>query len=230
MATNEKEEWPNEHTIYLATSGAGKGSMIRGNPSIKKPSEKARVIAWDRAKAYPAYYYNEREAFAKALEKAINSGKGFAIGYTGGDASDIVAEHEWWASIVWRVLNGNHRTYIIDEEISETSKTAGKAEHYGALLANQSRKYGGVWHGTAQRPTEVPKTFTDNVAVRYIGRQVPRAAKRMADLIGITDHVELIKLQNGEFLREEMGEVQRGCYKKVNIKRKPLANGVIKTT
>ena len=230
MAINEHEEWPNEHAIYLATSGAGKGSMIRGNPSIKKPREGARVIAWDRAKAFPAYYYNSRSDFAKALEKAINSGKGFAVGYTGGDASDIVREHEWWASVVWDVLNGNYRTYIIDEEVSETSKTAGKAEHYGALLANQSRKYGGVWHGTAQRPTEVPKTFTDNVGVRYIGRQVPRAAKKMADLIGIKDEQQLISLENGEFFREEMGKVERGRYKKVKINRKTLKTGVIKTT
>jgi hypothetical protein len=230
MPINENEEWPNGHTIYLATSGAGKGSMLRGNPDIPKPSQGGRIVVWDRAKAFPAHYYKTRNSFVKALESAVNSGKGFACGYTGGDASNIVAEHDWWARLVWHVLDGRYQTHIVDEEISETSKTAGKAEHYGALLANQSRKYGGVWHGSAQRPTEVPKTFTDNADVRYIGRQVPRAARRMADLIGISDHKELIGLQDGEFLRESRGVIERGRYAKVNIKRRELAGGIIKTT
>lgn len=228
MAKNPNEEWVNEHTVYLADTGGGKGSMLRGNPSIPRPKDKGRIICWDTAAAYPGYFYNTRRGFIKGLESALNSGQGFSVGYMGGDAMDMVKEHEWWANVVWDVLDGDYRTHIIDEELIRTHSSMGKATGYAGLIMNESRKYGGVWHGTAQKPQEIPKTLISRSEVKYFGKCDECDLNYLSKWLSNTD--ELLSLLPGEFYRKEAGNVEKGRYAKVTIKRKMLRNGVIKVT
>lgn len=232
MAVNSNESrWSkNRHTSYLATSGGGKGSMLAGNPDIPKPSDGARIVVWDRVAAFPAYYYESWNGFVKAYEKALNSGKGFAIGYTGSSDRSIIDDHERWAGVVWSNLDGNYETTIIDEEVGGTQNSI--ARKNSSFIACESRKFGAVWHGTAQRTALVPNAFLDNCGVYYVGRQMPNSSKGMASLIGYDgNHEDLRVLQNGEFLRYEKGVVERGRYREIKeIVRKRLKGEVIRTT
>ena len=190
---NENASRSNRHTIYLAKSGAGKSQALKQNKEI--PAKGARVFLWDTNNDHKANRFRTKEAYLKATIKAIASKKGFRLAFTGGgDSGDIIKDYEWWCSVVLAALDGNHETFIIVEELAAVSPSAHKATKNAAIMMNQSRKYGGIFHGTSQRPEEVAKTFTDNCEVVYIGQQKTHNANKYSKKFGIPE--EKIKQLN----------------------------------
>lgn len=170
------------HTLYLATTGGGKSQAVRQNPAI--PWKTGRIVMWDQAGDYPGLHCDTRRGFIKALRAGIESGKGFRVAFSG-EAS--IENYEWWIEVVWSILDGNHDTHIIAEELSGVCSSAGKASPNAAILLNQCRKYGGIFHGVSQKPQEVAKTYYDQAAYKWIGQQKGLAMrKKMAAEIGIT--------------------------------------------
>ena len=170
----------NEHTLYLAASGGGKSQALAQNKAI--PSKGARVILWDASGDHPGLHFEGRAKFIKALQKGISGGRGFRVAYAGSTVEDF----EWWCEVCWSVLDGDHRTYLIAEELSQVCPSPAKATPCAAVLLNQSRKYGGIFHGTSQKPQEVAKTFYDQCEQKFIGRQKGEAmCKKMGREIGL---------------------------------------------
>lgn len=197
---NPDPRWPNEHELYLAWSQGGKSQALHAN--ARAPHRGVRTIMWDHAPDHPGDHFRTRQGFTKALKFAIQRGGGFRIAYAGPRTRE---EHEWWCEVVWSCLDGRYRTYAYDEEISAIVPGPGKADPNAATLLNEGRKFGLVWHGTAQRSTEIPKTYFEGVRYTWVGVQKTRAAKkRMADQIGVElDRIE--QLQPMQFLVDDGG-------------------------
>lgn len=224
---NPNESWAAEHTVYIAETGGGKGSMIRGNPDIPKPENGGRIVCWDRAAAYPGFFYREWNRFVDAYARALDSDCGFSIGYTGDDIKSKIEAHERWAGLVWNTADGSKRTYVIDEEQGGVHETVGKAKGYALEIMNEGRKWGLVWHGTAQRPQEIPKSIISQSKFKYFGAVDECDLDYMKKWLSDPDI--LLDLAPGEFLRKHRRDIKRGRYPEVFIKRKEK-NGVIQVT
>ncbi len=215
---NPNTKWANEHTLYLAASGGGKSQVLNQNRAIP---ENARVILWDPTDDHKGHHFSNKKKFVSALMKGIQSGKGFRIAFNG---VATVENYEWWCEVVWSCLNGNHRTYTIVEELSQVCVSAGKATPNAAVLLNQGRKYGLVFHGTSQKPQEISKTYYDQCEYKFIGRQKGLAMrKKMALEIGLTPE-QIGQLQPLQFWYDDGTaddpELLKIKYKKVTgIKR-----------
>lgn len=199
MAINQNTKWPNCNTLYLGRSGSGKSQALKQNPKI--PRSGARVLLWDPSHDHKAHHIDSKTAYAKAVREAIASGKPFRLAFSG--VKDAVKDHEWWCSVVWAALDGNHKTYVIDEELSASSVSTAKAEPEAARLLNQGRKYGMEFHGVAQVPTEIPKTYYNQAEVIYIGQQRGDQLKKSASLLGFEkkEMEKLTSLQPLQFWR-----------------------------
>lgn len=177
MAINQNTEWDNENTGIFATSGAGKSQLLRSLSDI--PNRGARLIAWDPDKDHDCHHYETRESFVGALRAALHYVKvspktrGFRLGYAIPDDTPedkLVLEFEWFCGVVWRVLDGLHRTYIFIEELSDVSPTTAKATPYFGRLLRRCRKYGGRLFVITQRPAEIAKTCFRLLNIKYLGR------------------------------------------------------------
>lgn len=199
---------PNKNTLYIARSGAGKSQCLMQNKAI--PGRGARVVLWDTNNDHKAHHFSDMGQFIRALKAANrsnwNHGSGFRIAY---DGVDTVKEFERFCLAVMSILDGRRETFIICEELSAISTHAGKAPLNTAKLLNQCRKYGGIFHGTTQKPQEIYKTFFDQCEIRYIGAQkTKRQQKMVAEEIGCS--LDDIKgLQPLEFLREESSKIEK---------------------
>ena len=101
------------------------------------------------------------------------------------------------------MLDGQYITHMIAEELSGVCPSAGKATDNAAILLNQSRKYGGVFHGVSQKPQEVAKTYFDQCGIKFIGQQKGAAMRRrMAADIGLTPE-QIGELQPLQFYRDD---------------------------
>lgn len=189
------------HTLYLAVTGGGKSQAVNHNLREQlKANSGARVILWDQAGDYPGHHYESRKGFLAALKRAIQSGKGFRVAFSG---VPTVENWEWFCEVVWGILDGRKITYLIAEELSAVSPTAGKATDNAAILLNQGRKYGLRFHGVSQKPQEVSKTYFDQCPIKWIGQQKSRAMiRRMAEDVG-TDMATIQNLQPLEFLVDD---------------------------
>ena len=192
----------NRHTLYLAATGGGKSQALAQNADI--PATGARVILWDPSGDHAGIHYAQKRDFLQALAVGIREnhqrGRGFRIAYAG--PADP-KEFEWFMEVCWSVLDGNTKTFVIAEELSAVCIGTGKATPTAAIFMNQARKYGGVFHGTSQKPQEVSKTYFDQCAIKYIGQQSGLAMrKRMADEIGITKE-DIGRLKPLEFYRHD---------------------------
>jgi len=197
---NPNPSLPARHTLYLATTGGGKSQMVLQNPAIPWNKKGARIVMWDQAGDYPGTHCESRAGFLKHLRAGIASGKGFRVAFSG---TATVENFEWWCEVVWSILDGNHDTHIIAEELSAVCLTAGKASPNAAVLLNQCRKYGGIFHGVSQKPQEVAKTYYDQAAFKFIGQQKGVAMRRkMAAELGITPE-EVGALQQLQFYRDD---------------------------
>lgn len=195
---NPNPALPPLHSLYLACTGGGKSQMVLQNPLI--PWKTGRVILWDQAGDYPGVHCGTRAAFVKALRAGIAKGKGFRVAFSG---PATIENYEWWCEVCWSVLDGNHITHMIAEELSGVCPSAGKATDNAAILLNQCRKFGGVFHGVSQKPQEVAKTYFDQCGIKYIGQQKGAAMRRrMAAEIGLTPE-QIGELQPLQFYRDE---------------------------
>lgn len=183
---NPDGRWPNDHTLYAAVSGGGKSQAMLQNKKI--PPKGARVILWDHAPDHPGDHYRTKKGFLTALKAGITrnlkSGTGFRVAFSG---PRTVENYEWWCEVVWRCLDGRYRTYVLAEELSAVSVSTAKATPMAAVLLNEGRKYGMVFHGTTQRPQEIPKTYFEQCEHKYVGQQKTlKQKRRMAEEIGVT--------------------------------------------
>lgn len=195
---NRNLKLPNRHTLYLATSGGGKSQALGQNPEIPKAG--ARVILWDHAGDHPGLHYRSRVRFLTALDAANRSGGGFRIAYAGERSPEAF---EWFMNVCWRMLDGNKLTYVLAEELSAVCTSTAKASPNAARFLNESRKFGGIFHGTSQKPQEVSKTYYDQCGLKFIGQQKGLAMrKRMAMEIGVAP-TDIAALEQLEFYRDD---------------------------
>ena len=195
---NPNTQWSNEHTLYLAASGAGKSQMLNQNKAI--PKRGARVVLWDPSGDHPGVHFDSMAKFCQGLKKALKRGGGFRVAF-GGNRS--VENYERWCEIVWGILDGNHATFAIVEELSALCVSSAKATPNAAVLLNEGRKYGLKFHGTSQKPQEISKTYYDQCEIRFVGRQKKGPTERkMAQDLGIT--VEQLRgLENLQFYHDD---------------------------
>lgn len=181
---NPNPSLPSAHTLYLATTGGGKSQAVLQNGAIPWRRKGGRIVMWDQSGDYPGVHCSTRRGFLSALRAGIAGGTGFRVAFAG---PATVENFEWWCAVVWSILDGNHLTHIIAEELSAVCPSAGKATPNAAVLLNQCRKFGGVFHGVSQKPQEVAKTYYDNAAHKMVGQQKGVAMRRkMAAEIGVT--------------------------------------------
>lgn len=197
---NPDTSWPALHTMYLAATGGGKSQAVLQNPDIPWKQKTARIVMWDQAGDYPGLHCDTRAGFIRHLRAGVAGGGGFRVAFSGPATVD---NFEWWCEVVWSILDGNHLTYIIAEELSEVCPTPGKATPNAAVLLNQARKYGGRFHGTSQFPQEVAKTFYRNCTIKFIGQQMgDDMCKKMAREIGL-QAADVAALNPLEFYRHD---------------------------
>lgn len=214
----------NRHTLYLATTGGGKSQALKQNPAI--PRHGARVILWDQSGDHAGLHFQSRKGFLSGLRAGLheyaNRGRGFRVAYSGEASID---NFEWFIEVCWSVLDGRHDTYVIAEELSAVCAGTGKATPNAAYFMNQARKYGGIFHGTSQKPQEVSKTYYDQCRFRFIGQQRGIAmAKKMSAEMGIAPD-EVLALKPLEFYRDD-GTAERPEL--IRLKFKPnTENSVI---
>lgn len=182
MAVNPNPSLPNRNALYLARSGGGKSQAVKQNREI--PSRGARVLLWDISHDHKAEHIDSKAEYKRAVIAAIKWGRGFRLAYSGGNGVD---DFEWWCSVVWAALDGNHITYAIAEELSAVCASAAKASPVAAVLLNQGRKYGMRFHGVSQKPQEISKTFYDQCEVLHIGQQRGANIRRFSRELGLSD-------------------------------------------
>lgn len=195
MAINQNTKWPNRNTLYLGRSGSGKSQALKQNPEI--PRSGARLLLWDTSHDHKAFHIDSKKTYVREVKEALASGKGFRLAYSGGVSPD---DHEWWCEVVWAALDGNHKTYVINEELSAVCLSVAKAAPVAAKLLNQGRKYGMEFHGVTQKPQEISKTYYDQAEVFYIGQQRGDNVRKCGKLLGLIDQ-KIEELQPLQFWR-----------------------------
>jgi hypothetical protein len=197
-ARNPNPSHPARHTLYLAATGGGKSQALKWNPEI--PRKGARVVGWDHAGDHPGLHFYGRQSFIRALKHGIGRGGGFRIFYAG---DKDPRAWEWWCEVVWAFLDGDHMTYAIGEELSAVCESTGKATPNAAVLLNEGRKYGLVFHGTSQKPQEVSKTYFDQCPIKFIGQQNSAAMCRRMSMESGATVAEIDALQPMQFFRSD---------------------------
>jgi energy-coupling factor transporter ATP-binding protein EcfA2 len=197
---NENPSLENLYTMYLGVTGSGKSQALKQCSGI--PETGARVVLFDPSKDHPkgTLYYSDRAEFARALDAANSSGRGFRIAYSGVRSVEI---YEWWCRCVHAILDGNKITYTITEELGRVALGSGKTTPYHGWLLNEGRKYGVRYHATSQFPARISKDVYDNSGIIYFGMQPPRLRKLFAGDFGL-DLGQLTNLGALEFLRWQL--------------------------
>ncbi len=180
MAANPNPGLSNRNTLYIARSGGGKSQALKQNSEI--PAGGALVLLYDPNEDHAAYRYNNKKLFGRAAVAAVRSGKGCRVSYVGGFGED---DHEWFCQLVFALLDGRRLTYVIDEELGSAGVRSGRAAKHHARLMNQGRKFGLVYHGVVQFPTELPKTVYRNCEVKYVGPLDVDTAARISREVGV---------------------------------------------
>lgn len=177
---NPNSALPNCHELYVATSGGGKSVMLRHN--LAKLPKNSRVILWDQADDHAGLHCATKQSFVRALKAGYKSSRGFRIAFNG---PATIENFEWFCEVVWSKLDGNHLTHMVVEELSQVSPSINRASPNAEVLLNQMRKYGGIFHGTTQKPQATAKTYYDLCEIKYIGQQKTEAmCRKMASEIG----------------------------------------------
>lgn len=211
---NPVDGHPNRHTLIIGCSGSGKSQFLVGGKLVPE-GQGVRLIMWDDVGRLKGNYYRTRAGFLKALRAALVKGGGFRIGYGGPQTPE---EFEWWCSVCWAILDGKKTTYMVAEELAAVSPNAGRAPPMAGMLLNQSRKYGGIFIGTTQRPEEVSKTYFTQAGIKVIGQQnSPAMVRKAATWAGVTEQ-QIRDLQPLSFYRNE-GGASGGQLVKVRYKK-----------
>lgn len=194
---NPNTRLPNRNTLYLGRSGSGKSTALKHNPAI--PGRGVPVALWDPNEDHQARRYRRIGDFVKALAKADqvwrSQRRGYRVAYCGVNSQEA---YNIWCQAVSEILDGRWLTYLIAEELADVSPHAGAAPPPAKKLLNQCRKYGGIFHGTSQKPTEISKTYYSGCEIRYVGAvRSDDEVKRMAKELAITP-AEFRTLENIE--------------------------------
>ncbi|WP_419536189.1 hypothetical protein [Endozoicomonas sp.] len=209
---NPNTQHKNEHTLYLGGSGAGKSQAVISNPAIPK---KGRIILWDASGDHAGIHTEDKREFLKLLKAGIKRGS-FRVAFAG----STVEDYEWFCGVIWAVLDGNHKTHVIAEELSQVCKHAGKASNNAAVLLNQGRKYGLVFHGVSQKPQEISKTYFDQCERKYIGVFRGKNANLMADyLASDLAAADISALQPLQFYYDDGQATSQPVLKKLRYKQ-----------
>ncbi len=207
MAKNPNPKQPNEHTLYIGKSGSGKSQALKQNKAI--PRRGVRCLLWDVSHDHEkgTTYYSSKNDYINALKRALKSGRGFRLGWDGDSSSETF---EWWASVVWAVLDGTRATYVVIEELARVVETVGRAAPNLRKLYNEGRKYGARIHAVTQRPQEIPKTVYDQCECFWVGMQKGPNIKRFAELLDTSpDQVRALKPLEFYHLDESSGEAAK---------------------
>lgn len=183
MAKNPNHSLHNRHHLYIGDTGSGKSQALKQNKEL--PDRGVQTIIFDPGEDHKAHRYSEPEKFKQALIGGIRSGKGFRLALTVPVSIGGPKAHEWFCRVVAEVLDGRYKTYVIDEELSRSCRSAAKADPWHAFLLNEGRKYGLIYHGTIQYPQEVPKTIYRAARVLWVGCQDVVAVDYVAKRLGI---------------------------------------------
>jgi hypothetical protein len=180
---NPNPKRSNKNALYIAMSGAGKSQALKQNQEI--PASGARVLLFDPNHDHQAARVRGGVGkFAATVMQGIDSGRGFRLAW---DTAPTVDNFEAFCRVVMAALDGDHETYVLAEELSLYNERIGKAAPMAAAMMNTGRKYGLIFHGTTQRPTEIPKTYYSQCETLWIGRQKTMAAcKAMAAELSVS--------------------------------------------
>lgn len=178
MAKNPQTERPNKHCWIGAKSGGGKSQLLRNE---LLPGRGVRALFWDIDTDHRCTRYTNKGAFLAALKKASASGKGYRIGWSGDDDPETF---EWFCRAAWAVLDGQHETYIVCEEMADQGMGQ-KMPAFLRKLMVRGRKYGAVMITTTQRCQEVPKALITQAANRYVGLHEDQDARYLERAVGI---------------------------------------------
>lgn len=211
MAINPNTQYPNRNQLYLARSGGGKSQALGQN----LPQSKARVLLYDISHDHRGVHITDKGAYVRALKGALSSGKGFRLAYDGGTSID---DFEWWCQVVWAALDGNYITHVVVEELSAVCATAAKASHHAAILLNQGRKYGMIFHGTSQKPQEISKTFYDQCEILHVGKQRGDNVRKFAKVLGLPES-EIDNLKSLEFWTLDDATSEKPLRKQLQYKK-----------
>jgi len=155
--------------------------------------------------------------YRRLVTAGIRRGGGFRLALTLPGRQQTPANHEAWCSIVYEVLNGRQLTYVIDEELSAVTKSAGKADPSHNIMLNQGRKFGLVYHGTIQYPQELSKTVYRACQTLFVGIQDVEAVRYVARRLDV-EPSEIASLKPLEFIKSEKGRSNKSIkmkYKKM---------------
>lgn len=214
MAKNPNPALRNHHTLYAGKSGTGKSQALKQNKAV--PSRGVRHILWDISHdhAKGTTYYSNRNDFIDAIKKAVKTGRGFRIGWDGDSGP---ADFEWFAAVVWAVLDGGKMTYVTIEELARCVESVSRAAPNLRRLYNEGRKYGAILHAVTQRPQEIPKTVYDMCEIFWVGGQKSASIKKFAELLDIPES-EVKGLRPMQFLYYD--EARGEPAKRVELKYK----------
>lgn len=178
MAKNPQTERQNKHCWIGAKTGGGKSQLLRND---LLPGRGVRALFWDIDTDHRCTRYTEKGAFLAALKSAAASGKGYRIGWAG---EDDPATFEWFCRAAWAVLDGQHETYIVCEEMADQGMGQRLPTFFRKLMV-RGRKYGAVVITTTQRCQEVPKALITQAANRYVGLHEDQDARYLERAVGI---------------------------------------------
>lgn len=187
MARNPDTKRENRHCWIGAKTGGGKSQILRNE---LLPARGVRALFWDIDTDHKCTRFTDRGQFLKALKAADKSGKPYRIGWSGEDDSETF---EWFCRSVWAVLDGQHETYVVCEEMADQGMGQRLPQYLRKIMV-RGRKYGAILITTTQRCQEVPKALITQAANRYIGLHEDQDAHYLQKAVGIkSPDIEALK-------------------------------------
>lgn len=178
MAKNPDTQRQNDHCWIGAKTGGGKSQLLRND---LLPKQGTRALFWDIDTDHKCTRFTDRGRFLAAMKAADRSGKPYRIGWSGEDDPDTF---EWFCRTAWAVLDGNHQTHIVCEEMADQGMGQRLPTYFRKLMV-RGRKYGAVLITTTQRCQEVPKALITQAANRYVGLHEDQDARYLERAVGI---------------------------------------------
>ncbi|MEZ0147779.1 MAG: hypothetical protein AB9Q19_00450 [Candidatus Reddybacter sp.] len=216
MASQADHSLPNKFCLYIGDTGSGKSQALKQLGKI--PGRGVRCLMWDPGEDHKAQRCTTLRQFERTVAAGIRRGGGFRIALTLPGLQQTAANHELWCSIVYQVLNGRRLTYVIDEELSAVTRSAGKADPALGLMLNQGRKFGLVYHGTIQYPQELSKTVYRACQTLFVGIQDVEAVRYVARRLAV-EPGEIARLKPLQFIKSEKHQPN----KTIQMKYKKMA-------
>lgn len=214
MPKNENNNLRNLHTIYVAASGGGKNQAMNMNLASLYGAE--RFVIWDPHNLYQCLAFDDLGDFAKEFINNQDK-KDLTIRYNGNDS---VRCFEMFCRIVWELLDGEKITYVLIDELADSSDSIAKANSYLGKLLRGGRKYGARIHCTAVSAAEISKTVWKQCVIKWIGVQGDQADIDRAKKVLMVDNDLINSLKEMDFwVKDENREVIK---KSVTFKKPPF--------